>query len=55
MGSYHKRRFAVDSRSVQAKELFICIKGYTVDGHDFAQKAVDAEQRVIVAVKAGEC
>ncbi|MCH7320739.1 UDP-N-acetylmuramoyl-L-alanyl-D-glutamate--2,6-diaminopimelate ligase [Solibacillus sp. MA9] len=39
---------AIDSRSVQPSSLFICIKGFTVDGHDFAQKAVDAGATVIV-------
>lgn len=41
----------VDSRSVQPKSMFICIKGYTVDGHDFAQKAVNAGATVIVTEK----
>lgn len=40
---------AIDSRSVQPSTLFICIKGYTVDGHDFAQQAVDAGATIIVA------
>lgn len=43
------RDISIDSRSVQPKSLFICIKGYTVDGHDFAQKAVDAGATVVVA------
>lgn len=30
-----------DSREVKAGALFACIKGYTVDGHDFAQQAYD--------------
>nr|WP_106783880.1 UDP-N-acetylmuramoyl-L-alanyl-D-glutamate--2,6-diaminopimelate ligase [Lysinibacillus timonensis] len=42
---------SIDSRSVQPKSLFICIKGYTVDGHDYAQKAVDAGATVVVAEK----
>lgn len=42
---------AIDSRSVQPNSLFVCIKGYTVDGHDFAQKAVDAGATVVVAEK----
>src|SRR5690554_7049854 len=42
---------SVDSRSVQPKSLFICIKGYTVDGHDFAQQAVDAGATVVVTEK----
>lgn len=29
-----------DNRKVQKGSLFICIKGYTVDGHDFAGSAV---------------
>ncbi len=29
-----------DNRKVQKGSLFVCIKGYTVDGHDFAQSAV---------------
>ena len=39
---------AIDSRGVQPSTLFICIKGYTVDGHDFAQKAVDAGATIVV-------
>ncbi|RUL54293.1 UDP-N-acetylmuramoyl-L-alanyl-D-glutamate--2,6-diaminopimelate ligase [Lysinibacillus antri] len=39
---------SIDSRSVQPKSLFICIKGYTVDGHDYAQKAVEMGATVIV-------
>lgn len=42
---------AIDSRSVQPNGLFICIKGYTVDGHDFAQKAVDAGATIVVTEK----
>ncbi|KOF11435.1 UDP-N-acetylmuramyl peptide synthase [Planococcus glaciei] len=29
----------MDSREVRRGSVFICIKGYTVDGHDFAQQA----------------
>ena len=38
----------IDSRSVQAGSVFICIKGYTVDGHDYAKQAVEAGATVIV-------
>lgn len=31
----------VDSRKVQQGDLFICLPGFTVDGHDFADKAVN--------------
>ncbi|MDF2902557.1 MAG: murE [Bacillus sp. (in: firmicutes)] len=30
-----------DNRKVQQGSLFICVKGYTVDGHDFAAAAVE--------------
>ena len=41
----------IDSRSVQPGSVFICIKGYTVDGHDYAQQAVDSGATVIVTVR----
>lgn len=38
-----------DNRKVQQGSLFICIKGYTVDGHDFAQSAVESGAAAILA------
>ena len=40
-----------DNRKVKQGSLFICIKGYTVDGHDFAESA---EKNGAVAVLAKE-
>ncbi|MET3575697.1 UDP-N-acetylmuramoyl-L-alanyl-D-glutamate--2,6-diaminopimelate ligase [Bhargavaea ullalensis] len=40
---------AVDSRAVQPGGAFICINGYTVDGHDYAEKALAAGARLIIA------
>lgn len=40
---------AVDSRAVNAGGVFVCIKGFTVDGHVFVSKAIDNGARVIVA------
>lgn len=40
---------AVDSRAVNAGGMFVCIKGFTVDGHAFIPKAIDNGARVIVA------
>jgi len=39
----------MDSRQVKKGSLFICIKGYTVDGHDFAEVAVQNGAAAIVA------
>jgi UDP-N-acetylmuramoyl-L-alanyl-D-glutamate--2,6-diaminopimelate ligase len=38
-----------DNRRVQNGSLFICIKGYTVDGHDFAEAAVKNGAAAILA------
>ena len=40
---------AVNSRTINAGGVFVCIKGFTVDGHAYAQKAVEMGARVIVA------
>ena len=39
----------MDSREVKEGSLFVCIKGYTVDGHDYAEKAVKSGAAAIVA------
>jgi UDP-N-acetylmuramoyl-L-alanyl-D-glutamate--2,6-diaminopimelate ligase len=38
-----------DNRKVQKGSLFICIKGYTVDGHDFADSAVQNGAAAVLA------
>lgn len=38
-----------DNRKVQNGSLFICIKGYTVDGHNFAKSAVNNGASAIIA------
>ncbi|WP_040227852.1 UDP-N-acetylmuramoyl-L-alanyl-D-glutamate--2,6-diaminopimelate ligase [Bhargavaea cecembensis] len=40
---------AVDSRAVQPGGAFLCVKGYTVDGHEFAGQALKAGARLIIA------
>jgi len=41
----------MDSRDIKEDSLFVCIKGYTVDGHDFAEQAAVNGAVVIVAEK----
>lgn len=41
----------MDSRDVRKGSLFVCIKGYTVDGHDFAEQAVKCGAGAILAEK----
>lgn len=31
----------MDSRKVESESLFVCIEGYTVDGHDFLKQAIN--------------
>ena len=38
-----------DNRKCKAGSLFVCIKGYTVDGHDFAKSAVENGASAILA------
>ncbi|WP_270181785.1 UDP-N-acetylmuramoyl-L-alanyl-D-glutamate--2,6-diaminopimelate ligase [Alkalihalobacillus sp. CinArs1] len=40
-----------DNRTVTEGSLFVCIPGYTVDGHDFAEDAVKKGAAAIVAQK----
>lgn len=44
----HVTEIAIDSRALQQDSMFICIKGYTVDGHDYAHKAIEAGATIIV-------
>jgi UDP-N-acetylmuramoyl-L-alanyl-D-glutamate--2,6-diaminopimelate ligase len=39
----------IDSRKVKPGDLFICLPGFTVDGHDFARKAVQQGAAAILA------
>ncbi len=41
----------MDSREVKQGSLFICIEGYTVDGHDFVAQAVQNGAAAIIAQK----
>lgn len=41
----------MDSRLVQEGSLFICIEGFTVDGHDFVEQAVKNGAAAIIAQK----
>ena len=40
-----------DNRKVKKGSLFICIKGYTVDGHDFAASAEKNGAAAVLAEK----
>lgn len=39
----------MDSRKVQKGSLFVCINGFTVDGHDFINQAIEKGASAIVA------
>ena len=41
----------MDSREVKTGSLFICIKGYTVDGHNYVNQAIEKGAVAIVAEK----
>ncbi|WP_199425997.1 UDP-N-acetylmuramoyl-L-alanyl-D-glutamate--2,6-diaminopimelate ligase [Thermaerobacillus caldiproteolyticus] len=39
----------MDSRQVKQGSLFICVRGFTVDGHDFAKQAVENGAVAVIA------
>lgn len=41
----------VDSRKIKKCDLFICLSGYTVDGHDYASQAIDKGAVAILCEK----
>ena len=41
----------MDSRKVAPGNLFICISGYTSDGHDFIPKAVESGAAALIVEK----
>ena len=41
-GEFGITGICIDSRKVQPGDLYVCIEGLTVDGHDFASAAVEA-------------
>lgn len=41
----------MDSRKITKGSLFICMKGFTVDGHDFAREAVDKGAVALIVEK----
>jgi MurE/MurF fusion protein len=40
-----------DSRKIEVNDIFICVKGYQVDGHDFAQKAIEKGAGLLITEK----
>jgi len=42
-------KIEMDSRKVSEGDMFVCIKGFTVDGHDFADKALEQGASLIVS------
>ncbi|GAA0445859.1 UDP-N-acetylmuramoyl-L-alanyl-D-glutamate--2,6-diaminopimelate ligase [Lentibacillus halophilus] len=51
LGDMEISHLEADSRKVGDGGLFVCVKGYTVDGHDFAQQAVSNGASAILAEK----
>ena len=44
-------RFETDSRNVKPGSVFVAIKGHTVDGHDYVDKAIQNGAIEIIAEK----
>ena len=44
-------KFAIDSRKVKPGQIFVAIKGHTVDGHDYISDAINHGTIKIIAEK----
>lgn len=44
-------KIEMDNRKIETGDLFVCIKGFTVDGHQFAKEAVKAGATAVIAEK----
>lgn len=53
-GNIDVHKIEMDSRAVEKGDLFVCIKGFTVDGHDYIDQAVANGAAAILAEKAVE-
>lgn len=49
IGNVDIKNIEADSRNVTEGSLFVCINGYTVDGHDFIEQAVTNGAKAILA------
>lgn len=47
-------KIEMDSRAIQAGDLFVCIKGFTVDGHNYVNQAIANGAVAIIAEEALE-
>ncbi|UOQ85486.1 UDP-N-acetylmuramoyl-L-alanyl-D-glutamate--2,6-diaminopimelate ligase [Gracilibacillus salinarum] len=43
------KQLEMDNRRITTDALFVCIKGYTQDGHEYAEAAVESGAKLIVA------
>src|SRR5690625_4061092 len=51
LDEFEVNKIQMDHRKIQADDLFVCIKGFTVDGHDFAEQAIENGAQIILAEK----
>lgn len=51
LDEFEVNKIQMDHRKIQAGDLFVCIKGFTVDGHDFAEQAIENGAQIILAEK----
>lgn len=44
-------KIEMDHRKINENDLFVCLQGFTVDGHDYAEQAIEKGATVIIAEK----
>ena len=48
-------KYVIDSRKVKEGQIFVALKGHTVDGHDYINDAIKNGASKIIAEKEVEC
>lgn len=45
----HIHEIEMDHRKINKEDVFVCLRGFTVDGHDFVEQAIENGATVIIA------
>lgn len=44
-------KIEMDHRKINSDDVFVCLRGFTVDGHDYAEQAIENGASIIIAEK----
>src|SRR5690625_301161 len=47
----YMNKIEMDHRKINSDDVFVCLRGFTVDGHDYAEQAIENGASIIIAEK----